>query len=288
MTKKKNIEFFEQSANIFVPDGIESMKALQRSTHMALGAHQDDIEIFAYHGIGKCFGQSDRWFAGVVVTDGAGSPRSGIYEDFTDEQMRDVRRREQQKAAYVGEYGIQIQLSHPSSAVKDSKNKNVREDIKKILEMGRPDIIYLHNPADKHDTHVAVFLRCIEAIRELPKNLRPSKAFGCEVWRDLDWLMDEDKQPLKTNRFENIASSLVDVFDSQISGGKRYDLATTGRRRANATYFTPNSVDEVDALTWAIDLTPLIRDDSISIVDYTLSFIDRFKIDVESRIRKFK
>ena len=288
MTESSSLQFSEPEADVFVPDDIDPVKALKRTTHLALGAHQDDIEIFAYHGIGKCFGRNNRWFTGVVITDGAGSPRSGLYEDYTDKQMQGIRRKEQHKAAYVGEYGIQIQLSHPSSAVKDSRNKNVKNDIKKILELAQPDVIYLHNPADKHDTHVAVFLRCLEALRELPKNKRPSKAFGCEVWRDLDWLMDTDKQPLKVNKYENIASSLVDVFDSQISGGKRYDLATEGRRRANATYFTSHATDDVEALTWAIDLTPLVHDETLSVREYVLTFIDRFKIDVQSRIKKFE
>ena len=58
---------------------------------MCISAHQDDIEIMAYHGIAECFGRSDRWFTGVVVTNGAGSPRSGIYGEYTDAEMQKVR-----------------------------------------------------------------------------------------------------------------------------------------------------------------------------------------------------
>jgi len=36
---------------------------------------------------------------------------------------------------------------------------------------------------------------------------------------------------------ENLQFALLGVFESQIAGGKRYDLALMGRRRANATYF---------------------------------------------------
>ncbi len=39
------------TALIFVPDKVEENKALKRTTHMAIGAHQDDLEIMAYHGI---------------------------------------------------------------------------------------------------------------------------------------------------------------------------------------------------------------------------------------------
>src|ERR1044071_3343272 len=73
------------------------------------GAAQDDIEIMAYHGIAECFGQKDKWFTGVVVTNGAGSPRSGIYGQYSDDEMQKVRLMEQRKAAYVGEYACQIQ-----------------------------------------------------------------------------------------------------------------------------------------------------------------------------------
>ena len=95
-------------------------EALSRTTHLAISAHQDDIEIMASDGILKCFQQQDRWFTGVVVTDGAGSPRDDLYRDYTDEQMKAVRRKEQKKAAYVGEYGGIVLLDYPSSAVKSA------------------------------------------------------------------------------------------------------------------------------------------------------------------------
>jgi hypothetical protein len=44
----------------------------------------------ACDGILRCFQQKDRWFSGVVVTDGAGSPRDGLYEHDTDEMMREI------------------------------------------------------------------------------------------------------------------------------------------------------------------------------------------------------
>ena len=58
----------------------------------------------AYGPIADCFGKKDKWFTGVVVTDGAGSPRSGLYADYTDEDMKAIRIVEQKKAAFVGEY----------------------------------------------------------------------------------------------------------------------------------------------------------------------------------------
>ena len=79
------MRFHNSSADIYVPDGAAMPVALERTTHLAIAAHQDDIEIMAYHGIAECFGQPDKAFAGVVVTNGAGSPRSCIYGRYSDD-----------------------------------------------------------------------------------------------------------------------------------------------------------------------------------------------------------
>jgi len=273
-------------ADAFVPDSLEPDAALRRTTHLCVTAHQDDIEIMAYHGIAECFGRSDRWFTGVVVTNGAGSPRAGIYGQYSDEEMQKVRLREQRKAAYVGEYACQIQLGYPSAAVKDPNHAGVRDDLTAIFRAARPKVVYLHNLADKHDTHVGVALRSIAALRALAGEFRPEKVYGCEVWRDLDWLPDEHKQALPVSTRSNIAASLVGVFDSQVSGGKRYDLATAGRRLAHATYYASHGTDQESALNFAMDLTPLIADPALPVSGYVLSFIDQLKADVQQRMAK--
>src|SRR5205807_6249292 len=136
--------------------------------------------------------------------------------------------------------------------------------------------VYIHNLADKHDTHVAVSLRAIAAMRELPLAQRPQKLYGCEVWRDLDWMPDRDKVLFQADGHENIAASLVGVFDSQIAGGKRYDLATLGRRRAHATYYQSHSVDAAQMVNFGMDLTPLLRDEKLDPAEYIDSFLRRF------------
>src|SRR5580700_3761764 len=113
--------------DIFVPDGLDADAALARTTHLCIAAHQDDIEIMAYHGIAECFGLKDKWFTGVVVTNGAGSPRSGVYGGYTDAEMQKVRVLEQRKAAYVGEYACQLQLGFTSAQVKDRAATAVTE-----------------------------------------------------------------------------------------------------------------------------------------------------------------
>src|SRR5690606_24609151 len=125
---------------IFVPDGSAAEPALARTTHLAIGAHPDDLEIFAIAAIIECFEREDHWFTGVVVTDGAGSPRHGRYRTYTDERMRQVRRLEQKKAASVGSYSAQLLLDHPSQAVKDGA-RDVVDDLKAILRATRPKLV---------------------------------------------------------------------------------------------------------------------------------------------------
>ena len=160
-------------AEVFVPDGKSAEEALSRTTHMGIGTHQDDLEIMAYHGILECFGSGDKWFTGVTVTNGGGSPRDDLYADYTDEDMQNVRRAEQKKAAVVGEYSAVALLDYSSSAVKDPSNREVIKDIKRLVEAARPRAVYTHNLTDKHDTHVAVALRTIQALRELPPDSQP-------------------------------------------------------------------------------------------------------------------
>ena len=88
----------QPTADIFVPDGSPVAAALARTTHLCIAAHQDDIEIMAWHGIAECHDSKDRWFTGVVVTDGSGSPRAGKFANHNDEQMKAVRREEQRAA----------------------------------------------------------------------------------------------------------------------------------------------------------------------------------------------
>lgn len=278
------MEFNKTTAQTYIPDGSDLKTALSKTTHLAIGAHQDDLEIFAYNGIADCYGKRDQWFTGVTVTNGAGSSRVGVYEDYTDEEMVQVRADEQNKAAFVGDYAAQFQLDYSSSEVKDTSNDSATEDLLQILEKAGAKTVYLHNPADKHDTHIAVLAKSLTALRMLPDALKPEKVYGCEVWRDLDWMLDTDKSVLDCSLYENMAQSLVALYDSQISGGKRYDLATAGRRLANATYFDSHSSDDATALTWAMDLTPLVLDPSLSIKNYTLEYIDRFKADVAEKL----
>ncbi len=282
------MKFNLDTAELFVPDGLPAAEALARTTHLCVSAHQDDIEIMAANPIITCFQQTDKWFTGVVVTDGRGSPRDDLYKGYSDEDMRVVRFKEQKKAAVIGEYAAQILLDYPSRAIKDGSDQQPVEDIVKILKAARPQLVYTHNLADKHDTHVGVALKVIEAVRQLSKDEQPQRLYGCEVWRDLDWLTDTDKVPFDCSAHENLQMALVSVFDSQICGGKRYDLSTMGRRKAHATYFASHGTDTTTGLSFGMDLTPLIIDPGKDPNHYVQEFIQRFAQEVAARLGKLQ
>jgi len=280
------MKFHLDTAEIYIPDQAPEEQALARTTHLCFAAHQDDIEIMAAQPILACFQQPDQWFTGVVVTDGRGSPRDSLYKDYTDEEMRLVRFKEQRKAAMVGEFAAQIMLDIPSKVMKDSSERGPVDDILAILQATKPRFVYTHNLADKHDTHVAVALRVIKALRKLDPEERPERVIGCEVWRALDWMVDSDKVLMDLSGHENLQFALLGVFDSQIAGGKRYDLASMGRRRANATYLGSHGVDETTALNYGMDMTPLMDDIKLSPVEFVGQFIQRFATDVQERVRR--
>lgn len=282
------MQFKQSGAELFVPDALSVEQALPRTTHMGISAHQDDIEIMAFHGVLQCFGIADKWFGGVVVTNGAGSPRDDLYANCGDDEMQKIRKVEQKKAAYVGDYSFQALLDYPSSAIKDPSGRDAIEDLKQILTAARPEVVYTHNLADKHDTHIGTALKVIQAIRELPADARPKAVYGCEVWRDLDWMIDADKIALDVAGHENLAAALLGVFDSQICGGKRYDLATMGRRRAHATYHASHGTDATSQLNFAMDMTPLITQPTLDIADYAAGYINRFAEEISTRLKKLR
>lgn len=276
-------------ADIYLPApsaGLTADAALARTTHLCVIAHQDDIEINAYPPVAECFGRNDRFFTGVVMTNGAGSARTGKFANVTDAEMQGIRRAEQRAAADLGRYNLQLQLGHASGDVKQPGHAGVRADLVTIFGGCTPEVVYLHQPMDKHDTHVACFVRCIEAIRTLSRERRPRRVLGVEGWRDLDWLADADKVPLDASANPELAEKLINVFESQIVGGKRYDRAAMGRRAANATFFASHSTDTASSLAFAIDLTSLVQNEMLSPLDFALNHVDRFRSDVATRLRQ--
>lgn len=279
------MEFKKAGSEIFVPDGKGAAEALERTTHMAIAAHQDDIEIMAYQGISECFCNNSKWFTGVVVTDGAGSSKGKFYSSFSDEEFINIRKLEQKKAAFIGEYSAVAMLNYNSCEAKDPCNKDIIKDLKSLILNTKPDIIYTHNLFDKHPTHLSIAVKVINAIRELSPSERPKKLYGCEVWRSLDWLVSQDRITFNASANPNIAAALIEIYNSQISGNKEYHKAAIGRRCANATFNSSRESDSLANSILGMDLTPLIENTDIDIISYARGFIERFNIEAVNGIK---
>jgi LmbE family N-acetylglucosaminyl deacetylase len=272
-------------ARLFFPTA--SSGKLADTTHLCIAAHQDDIELMAAGAVLECYGQPNKHFTGVTVTDGAGSPRTGIYADCTNEDMMRIRAEEQENAASVGGYTAQFQLHYPSSAVKDNANEALVNELVEILLATQPQYVFTHNFADKHDTHCAVAIRVLKALRKLPKDKRPKAVYSMEVWRALDWVNDDEKKLFDTSGDEFLQAAMLGVYHSQIAGGKRYDLAGLGRKRANATYFASHATDDYDAAEYALDITELMHNENLTPAEFINRYIDNFKNDVNKRLGAF-
>lgn len=279
--------FTHAGARVYVPDGMDPEVALARTTHLAIGAHADDVEFMAWAPILACHGRTDAWFTAVVVGDGRGSPREGPYADMTDAQMRETRFAEQCTAARLGEYSAVLCLDYPSSLIRSPGEATLRRELAAIARACAPRELYTHSLADRHDTHAALAVAVVDALRGLPPEVRPQRLFGGEVWGALDWLPEADKMTFDVSSGLTLMSPLMAAFASQIDGGKRYDLATAGRKRANATYLRSHEVDGAAAMDYALDMTVLLQDPSCSVRDFMRERVARFGREIDARLERF-
>lgn len=265
---------------LFIPDDQPDDEAFNRTTHLGIGAHPDDLEIMALHGILTCHDVTDKWFGGITCSNGGGSIREGDIRAMNREDLIGKRQQEQNKAASIGQYSFMAQLGLSSADIRQERAEKLLTLLKPLLERCRPEVVYTHNPADKHPTHIAVLKAVIHAYRRLPSEFRPKQLLGCEVWRNLDWVSDQQKVVLGIDDPTHLAPRLMGVYHSQIAAGKQYDKAIEGRRRANATFHQALSRDLAEQAIYAIDMTPLLENRDLSLDQFIRPFLDRFRDEV--------
>lgn len=253
-------------------------ESLQKSTHLGVGAHPDDLEVMAHHGIIECLNSETKHFFGVTCTTGSGSHKSGPFADMSDEEFVGQRVSEQMKSAKLGKMAGCLLLGFESAEIKSSLNQKMVDQLSEILEFGQPEIIYTHNPFDKHKTHVGVTLHLVKALQKI--NFKPKHFFGCEVWRGLDWVEDGQKKILEIKDSE-LVKSLVGCHHSQLVD-KDYGEATIGRMKSNATFFDSSKGDDVKLQLFAIDLLPLLN--GLDIQTFTNQYLDGFSRDVRKNL----
>lgn len=284
------LTFHQSRANLFVPDGLNQAAALERTHTLGIGAHPDDLEFMGWEPILDCLEVPHRRLGAVTVSDGCASPRSQSYAHLNDPAMIEVRSKEQRQASVIGNYSFVAQLMYsekgPLLLERDPDEFQwLVDDLRQLLRSTRPNRVFTHNLADSHPHHILVALATIRALRSLKDELLPEAFYGGEVWRSLDWLSAEARLEFDVSAHSNLTHSLMGVYDSQISGGKRYDLATAGRKRANATYCSPYKVDQAQYLEYAMDLRPLLLDPTLCPIQYTLSLVKKFQDEVEANLR---
>lgn len=281
------MKFSRPLASTHAPSASHWLSALGSTTHLGIGAHPDDLEIMAYPGICACRGQRDRHFSGVVATDGAGAPRSGSSLKLSGPDLAQVRMEEQKQAAALGGYAAILQLAHPSSEIRGSGRYALTADLLQIFQSAKPKVLYLHNPADRHETHLAVLLACLDALRRLTPSEQPEEIYGCEVWGDLDWVPSGKLVRLACPAPADFGPSLLRVFRSQVDG-KRYDLAATGRRRAHATFADPYKADQAEEVVLALDLKPLVKNPGLSVAEFLSDLTGEFQKETLARVRRLE
>jgi LmbE family N-acetylglucosaminyl deacetylase len=262
---------------------------LAPTTHLCIAAHPDDIEIMAFGAIAECYAAPGLAFTGVTVTDGGGAPRVGEYAQVTDAELAKIREKEQNNAAEIGKYLAQLNLGFSSQQIKVHSNPALHKQLMQIIAAAAPQVLYTHNLADKHATHIAVALHVVRAVRELvaQEAIPAPRVIGMEVWRSLDWLCDADKIAEDSGALPHLASALIAAHKSQISPAKRYDLAAPARRLANAVFHESHEAEGAASLSFGMDMTPLCNGSETDPAQFVNAYIERFREDVITRLNSF-
>jgi LmbE family N-acetylglucosaminyl deacetylase len=193
-----------------------------------------------------------------------------------------IRLNEQRSAAEVGHYGALVALGLPTAEVRDVDE--LASELEELIRDAAPEMVITHDLFDRHATHTAVTRAVIEALRSLDPDERPGRLLAVEGWRSLDWAPREHLVTVDALGAGPLGHELLACFRSQIEGGKRYDLAAEGRRRANATFADPYGADVSPELVLALDLTELMDADAPSPTAFAASLLEGFSTEVQEAL----
>lgn len=270
-------------ANLYIPDGKDEDAALLRTTHMGIGAHPDDLEILAIHGIGQCYNSKSKWFTGVTVTEGGGKERI--------EKLAETRKKEQIAAAKMGKYGAQVQLYYSGpdiSGTEPPRYDDALSDLLYILSMAQPEVIYVHNIFDKHEAHGAIARLVLDALRQVPADRRPQHVYGCEVWGGLDWVAWDMKVSLEVSEYLSLQKKLLECHKSQLKGKHQYADAAPARSIGNATFGDGVDMENAKAILYALDLMPFVTDPDLTVKAFLDRYLFGFEYWQKKRIERYE
>ncbi len=154
-----------------------------------------------------------------------------------------------------------------SDVLKDPTCRKPTLVVKQVVAQCRSRVLWTHSPFDQHESHRFTFERVVAALLELPLKLRPGLLLGGEVWGALDWVDDRYKLSLDISDRSAHARRILQQYKSQI-GAHHYDEGAEGRWKSNGAFRDPHEVQKSLATVYAIDLTPLIDEDPMSIDEF--------------------
>jgi LmbE family N-acetylglucosaminyl deacetylase len=277
---------FDMSPSFFNLDHVSYEDMISRSTHIGIAAHHDDLEIMAFHAISQCFESQDLSFLGIILTDGANSPRTNEYRNTRNSEMIELRKKEQIEACRRGKYGGIIFLNLTSDQVKKN-DPRLRQNLKQIVRLAKPLEIILHNPFDFHPTHRASFFYTLETLESFQPSIEKSTIIASEVWGSLEWLPKQYRIIMDTSGSKNLAHDLLSCFSSQIQGGKNYLEATLGRRISNATFHHFDATDERYSMNFGLNMNLYFKAHPQKIKDFLEDILETHKNQTLDELNSF-
>ncbi len=243
-------------------------RALKNATDVAVGAHQDDVEIMAGPQLLKTAADPKRQWLSIIMTDGAAS-KSILNEcstELTPKQLTDMRQREQREAAQMAGAPV-IQMKYPSAVVNGHMGEGKKREAGYALGTlfaAMPDVenVFGHNPLDKHPTHIAVFAAQTAALRAAkPEKLK--KVVGMEVWGGLTGLPEKMLEIFVVDQQEDLGrlEKIIQLFQSQILGqGRNYAAGTVDRMIGHAAYVSsPHLNNPPPGMVIGVDVSEFTR-----------------------------
>ncbi len=248
-------------------------------THIAIAAHKDDGEMLALHGILNCYDKGG--FALIVLTDGGNCPKSGKYADVSYDDMAELRTEEQKRAATFGKYEKVYFLQLPSSSL-ETEFEEISSKVASIFnENPTIQYAYAHSLFDRHKTHINASKIAIESIRQSKYKGKIKMLYGVELWRDLDWIPENEQILLDVSGSKDFAMDLLSFFPSQ-NQSKMYNKGFCGRVVANATFSNSHSNSLASEQIRAIDMTKLVFADKNAVRAFVDEQLGKFKQEILS------
>ena len=157
-----------------IPDQISAPEAQARTSTSALARTKTTWNLWPFMVLLPAMVKMARGSVGSPAQMAAVALAPGAFAGKTDAEMQTIRANEQRRAAEIGQYSYVGQLGFTSAAIKDPATRGKLVDqLEQHLIYTQPEVLYTHNPADKHATHVAVFHAVVEA---LLRGFRPTLA----------------------------------------------------------------------------------------------------------------